>query len=380
MARISATLSSELARDVYPIARSGSKKRAVNLLKDNYGNAIVLLESSLFKGKTGGPAGIKISTGFGCVVLGNNKQHKGRAFIVFRGTKLLADWLSNFNIAPARSESGYSVHDGFNAAFHSMKPQLMELVNLAKKQGATSFHCIGHSLGGALATLCANWLQNRGESTYLYTYGSPRVGLNDFSTYLTTQMTTKRIYRVFHKTDVVPMIPTWPYVHIPDSGTDYWLHSPGIVPGAKYHDMDEYCLSADGKAWNTLAGNRQAHKSDLSIQQWLMQKTRATFSMETLQWLQSAIVFVVKKISSVAGSYDKFTVLDHLAYVLAKGINLAEKLSRWVKYFIHKVMEVLGLKPSPHETIFSKSFIRDLLGRLERKVYQSVDSALRYEM
>ena len=380
MARISATLSSELARDVYPIARSGSKKRAVNLLKDNYGNAIVLLESSLFKGKTGGPAGIKISTGFGCVVLGNNKQHKGRAFIVFRGTKLLADWLSNFNIAPARSESGYSVHDGFNTAFHSMKPQLMELVNLAKKQGATSFHCIGHSLGGALATLCANWLQNRGESTYLYTYGSPRVGLNDFSTYLTTQMTTKRIYRVFHKTDVVPMIPTWPYVHIPDSGTDYWLHSPGILPGAKYHDMAEYCLSTRGKAWNTLAGNRQAHKSDLSIQQWLMQKTRATFSMDTLQWLQSAIVFVVKKVSSAAGSYEKFTVLDHLAYVLAKGINLAEKLSRWVKYFIHKVMEVLGLKPSPHETIFSKSFIRDLLGRLERKVYQSVDSALRYEM
>ena len=111
-----------------------------------------------------------------------------------------------------------------------------------------------------------------------------------------------------------------------------------------------------------------------------MQKTRATFSMDTLQWLQSAIVFVVKKVSSAAGSYEKFTVLDHLAYVLAKGINLAEKLSRWVKYFIHKVMEVLGLKPSPHETIFSKSFIRDLLGSLERKVYQSVDSALRYEM
>ena len=193
-------------------------------------------------------------------------------------------------------------------------------------------------------------------------------------------MTTKRIYRVFHKTDVVPMIPTWPYVHIPDSGTDYWLHSPGIVPGAKYHDMDEYCLSTRGKAWNTLAGNRQAHKSDLSIQQWLMQKTRATFSMDTLQWLQSAIVFVVKKISTAYGSYEKFTVLDHLAYVLAKGIDLVEKLSRWVKFFIQKVMEVLGLKASPHETIFSKSFIKNLLERLERKVYQSVDSALRYEM
>ena len=379
MARITATLASTLARDVYPIAKATQNDAKV-ILKQNYLNSISLLENSLFKGRTGGPAGIKISTGFGCVLVGKGTKNKSDAYIVFRGTKLLADWLSNFNIAPARSSVGYSVHDGFHTAFNSMKPQLEKLVQAAKKQGATSFHCIGHSLGGALATLCASWLQNSGKSTYLYTYGSPRVGLFDFSNYLTIQMTTKRIYRVFHKTDVVPMIPTWPYVHIPESGTDYWLYSPGLLPSAKYHDMDEYCLSARGKAWKTLANNRQTHKSDLSIKQWLTQKSRATFSMDSLHWLQSAIVFVVKKITSVIGSFENFTVMDHLAYVLAKGINLAEKLSKWVKYFIRKVMEVLGLKPSPHETIFSKNFIRDILGRLERKIYQSVDSALRYEM
>lgn len=380
MARISATLSSSFASDVYIISKATSTKRVKDLLNDNYQGNITLLENSLFKGKTGGPAGIKISTGFGCVLLGNNVQTKGQAYIVFRGTKLLADWLSNFNIAPARSDAGYSVHDGFNTAFNSMKSQLNELVTVAKKQGATSFHCIGHSLGGALATLCANWLQKKGDSSYLYTYGSPRVGLNNFATYLTKQMTTKRIYRVFHKTDIVPMIPTWPYIHIPDSGTDYWLYSPGMLPGATYHDMDKYCISVRGKAWGTLAGNRQAHKSELNIQQWLMQKTRATFSMESLQWLQSAVGYIVNKITTVAGSYEKFTVMDHLAYVLAKGINLADKLSKWVKYFIKKVMEVLGLSPSENDTIFSKNYIRNLLSRLEKKVYQSVDSALRYEM
>jgi len=146
MTRITATLSSTLAKNVYTIARSSSNKRAVDFLNDNYGSGIILLENSLFKGKTGGPAGIKISTGFGCVLLGKGNKNKGKAFIVFRGTKLLADWLSNFNIAPARSASSYSVHDGFNTAFHSMKPQLMGLVNLAKAQGVTTFHCIGHSL------------------------------------------------------------------------------------------------------------------------------------------------------------------------------------------------------------------------------------------
>lgn len=379
MARISATLSSSLARDVYTIAKAASAKAAKVTLKQNYGNNVVLLENSIFTGRTGGPAGIKISTAFGCVLLGNGTKNKGEAYIVFRGTKLLADWLSNLNIAPARSSVGYLVHDGFNTAFNSMKPQLEELVKAAKKQGAKTFHCVGHSLGGALATLCANWLQSS-VSTYLYTYGSPRVGLYDFSNYLTTQMTTRRIYRVFHKTDVVPMIPTWPYVHIPESGVDYWLYSPGLIPGAKYHDMVEYCASVKGINWRALAGNKQAHKSDVSIKRWLKQKSRAVFSMDTLHWLQSAIVFVIKKISSATSVQSKFTVMDHLAYVLAKGINLAEKLSRWVKYFLRKVMEVLGLRPSPNETIFSKNFIRDLLNRLERKIYQAVDSALRYEM
>lgn len=176
------------------------------------------------------------------------------------------------------------------------------------------------------------------------------------------------------------MVPRWPYVHIPESGTDYWLYSPGILPGAKYHDMKEYCKSVSGKSWKVLAGNREAHKSDISVQQWLKQKRKAFFSMDTLRWLQSAMMYVIKKISSATGVSNKFTVTDHLAYVLAKGIDLAEELSCWVKYFIQKVMEVLGLKPSPHETVFSKNFIRDLLNRLERKIYQAVDSALRYEM
>lgn len=379
MARISATLSSSLSRDVYTIAKAASAKTAKLTLKQNYGNDVVLLENSIFNGRTGGPAGIKISTAFGCVLLGNGTRNKGEAYIVFRGTKLLADWLSNFNIAPARSSVGYLVHDGFNTAFNSMKPQLDDLVKAAKKQGAKTFHCVGHSLGGALATLCANWLQSS-VSTYLYTYGSPRVGLFDFSEYLTNQMTTKRIYRVFHKTDVVPKIPTWPYVHIPQAGMDYWLYSPGLLPGAKYHDMEEYCSSVKGKSWGVLAGNRQAHKSDICIQNWLLQKAKAVFSIDTLYWLECALVYILKKLSVNISGGERFTVMDHLAYVLAKGINLAEHLSCWVKYFIRKVMEVLGLRPSPNETIFSKSFIRDLLNRLQRKVYQAVDSALRYEM
>ncbi len=381
MARISPEQSSRLAEDVYDISKAPTLKAGLNLLNKKYQGTFTFADSNLLNARTGGPAGIKISTAFGFVLLGQG-DFKGHAFILFRGTKLLADWLTNVNIAPARSDSGYLVHDGFNKAFNSMKPRLAEFSKVLSKDKIKFVHCIGHSLGGALATLYANWIQSN-YSTYLYTFGSPRVGLYDFSNYLSTQMTSKRIYRVYHKTDPVPMIPTWPFVHIPESGQDYWLPSPGVLPSPTYHAMDKYSSSVSTNSWGTLSGFREAHKDDVQIAQWLMEKTRATFSMNTLRWLGSALVYVLKKIKAIVNAQQitgQFTVMDHLAYVLAKGIDLAEQLSNWVLYFIRKVMEVLGLKPVETRDNLSKAFIGNMLSRLQAKVNIQVEAALRYQM
>jgi len=209
------------------------------------------------------------------------------------------------------------------------------------------------------------------------------VGLYDFSNYLSSQMTNKRIYRVYHKTDPVPMIPTWPFVHIPESGQDYWLPSPGVLPSPEYHAMDKYTTSVSTHSWGTLSGFHEAHKDDVQIAQWLMDKTRATFSMNTLRWLSGALVYVLKKIKAIVNSQQitgQFTLMDHLAYVLAKGINLAETLSNWVLLFIRKVMEVLGLKPVGKSEELNKDFIRNMLNRLQAKINTQVDAALRYQM
>ena len=381
MTQMTAQLTSKLADDVYAISKMASIQVAINELNRKYPNLLTFADSNLLNARTGGPAGIKISSAFGFVLLGKGTL-TGHAFILFRGTQLLADWLTNFNISPARSDAGYLVHDGFNKAFNSMKPKLTEFRKVLTKQKIEHVHCIGHSLGGALATLCANWLQKT-DSTYLYTFGGPRVGLYDFSNYLTTQMTSKRIYRVYHKTDPVPMIPTWPFVHIPESGQDYWLPSPGVLPSPEYHSMDKYTASVSTHNWGTLSGFREAYKDDVQIAQWLMEKTRATFSMNTLRWLSSALLYVLKKIKAMVStqqSIGQFTVMDHLAYVLAKGINLAETLSKWVLLFIRKVMEVLGLKPVEKTEELNKDFIRNMLNRLQAKINTQVDAALRYQM
>lgn len=78
----------------------------------------------------------------------------------------------------------------------------------------------GHSLGGALATLC--FLDLRvflGENTVsfapLYLYGSPRVGNAAFATYSASHGVP--IFRVVHHRDPVPHLPfkSWGYTHPP---------------------------------------------------------------------------------------------------------------------------------------------------------------------
>lgn len=77
----------------------------------------------------------------------------------------------------------------------------------------------GHSLGGALATLCFLDLRETlgvGVSfAPLYIYGSPRVGNSAFATYSASRGVP--VFRVVHHRDPVPHLPfeSWGYVHPP---------------------------------------------------------------------------------------------------------------------------------------------------------------------
>ncbi|MCP4338671.1 MAG: hypothetical protein GY799_07215 [Desulfobulbaceae bacterium] len=71
-----------------------------------------------------------------------------------------------------------------------------------------TIHCIGHSLGGAVATLAAHWVK---RTTYkyveLYTFGAPKPGFEGFAKSFTTLLEQKNVHRVYHSTDPVPMVP-----------------------------------------------------------------------------------------------------------------------------------------------------------------------------
>ena len=254
----------------------------------------------------------------------------------------MADWLTNLNVSVSASSYGQPVHDGFNKAFKSMNIKLRDFRD-SLPGNVTTIHCIGHSLGGALATICSEWLKKTSNKTiYLYTYGSPRVGLHGFSSTCTTEIGCNNIFRVYHKTDLVPYIPIWPFFHVPLNEQAYYLHSPGGIPYKEYHKMKNYIASVRSSDWTTLKNRQPNRKNEAGIIQWLKQESPLGLTISTIEWLNDALIFVLKKCSDAAANIisrtfsSSFTLMDKIAYILNKGIDLSESISGWVISLVGK--------------------------------------------
>jgi Lipase (class 3) len=125
-------------------------------------------------------------------------------FIVFQGTDplLLANWVSDFNFLP----NAQGLHQGF----HKALDVVWDDVTGALKQGPPTTHLLitGHSLGAALAALCASRVADElGIVTdAVYAFGMPRVGTPDFAAKYNARL-GDRTYRLVHGDDVVPTVP-----------------------------------------------------------------------------------------------------------------------------------------------------------------------------
>jgi len=127
--------------------------------------------------------------------------HSGDELIVaFRGTlpyssgdqqtsqEMLSieDWINDANARPAADPDLGAVHGGFEAAFQSVWPGLMQQIKSWQTAGKLStnpkVYVTGHSKGGALAMLAAVKLKDaKLPVTQVITFGAPRVGGADFA-------------------------------------------------------------------------------------------------------------------------------------------------------------------------------------------------------
>jgi hypothetical protein len=114
--------------------------------------------------------------------------------MAFRGSQLLVDWINNLQLWGIKSSdisyAGY-IHSGYATIFKGLLPSLnhtlTQSLSKVKKPESYTFLVVGHSLGGALATLVAPYLTEHAlykkyigkKNLRLITFASPTVGLSD---------------------------------------------------------------------------------------------------------------------------------------------------------------------------------------------------------
>jgi hypothetical protein len=135
--------------------------------------------------------------------------------VAFRGSETIENWVTNLNFPKVGAYpkcDGCKVHEGFLEAWNSVRePIVAEVKRLLVEQPKAQVFVTGHSLGAALAALCAAELGASSHSLGfpiegVYTYGQPRVGNQAFADFYDTG--THVSWRVTHWRDPVPHLPT----------------------------------------------------------------------------------------------------------------------------------------------------------------------------
>lgn len=157
-------------------------------------------------------------------ILGNDRD----AVVVCRGTEPNEwnDVRADLDAATAVAETAGRVHRGFKREVDDLWPRIEQ----ALISNTRTLWFAGHSLGGAMATICAGRCKLshiNSNPRALFTYGAPRVGNRRYVNFVKFEF-----YRWVNNNDIVPRVPpTWlGYRH---TGTELYLNSSGKICRAR---------------------------------------------------------------------------------------------------------------------------------------------------
>lgn len=127
------------------------------------------------------------------------------AVLAFRGTETnKADILKDLNARFLETPSGRA-HRGFTSAYEDNEKPIRAALDKLLIDGDGNqipLFVTGHSLGGAIATVATQELEESYSVAACYTYGSPRVGTSEWS-----QSVKSPLYRIVNGADGVPLVP-----------------------------------------------------------------------------------------------------------------------------------------------------------------------------
>lgn len=322
----------------------------------------------------------KTKTGFGVIAKGIG-DFENDAIIVCRGTASGYDALTDLNTGIQQSLTGYSVHAGFNRTFNDFSKDIIRFINTHQPR---TVHCVGHSLGGALATLSADLVTRKGKQAALYTFGCPRVGFTDLATNLSQSplIGKENIHRVFHSGDPVAMVPLWPFVHAPQPNGECYI---GKVLDFNpwQHKMSNYIESiSNHKDWKTLTKPQPSW--DAHIEKWMTSDEKWTFgglNLFNITMVMHSIKFIIKDIIrellTPIGimAIGSATILDQLSFLLDKASKLSDQSGSLVLSLMKRILSMLGISIKQGQNL-THPFIKFVLNMFITAITRSVSLAL----
>jgi len=342
-------------------------------------------QQSLLNGKSG-PALLPTSlteSGFGYVAKGKG-AFDGDVLIAFRGTNALSgrDLWTDGNFSVQLGPRGFGIHGGFNNTFNLMLPSLREQL---RGLNPARVHLVGHSLGGALATVSADWcVANNIGQVNLYTFGSPRVGMREFAGELTAKASAPNIYRVYHTSDVVSMVPLFPFMHVPLPGLACGVARNGLLGmplSISTHLMPSYVRDVAGKDWNSLREAAQIlaqqKEATAHLQRLLAEKTQGRHSAAALYLVNNALAELMDKAGATlgVGLMSGMTVLDRMAWALQRLSQKEVEYDAKIRDVLNLAVRFLGLQALKIGRL-TVTIIREVLYRLAGVVYNMARMAV----
>lgn len=279
-----------------------------------------------------------------------------------RGTLTAADWGTDFQAASTQGPTGHSVHKGFQNTFRSYIRQVESFVDINKLGfKPTVIHCMGHSLGGALANLNAAALRELGYNTVMYTLAAPRVGQVPYAEFLSNRFNENNVFRVSNESDPVPMVSCFPYVHAPYLYGTYLLEGGALKINPLNHKIGKGYTGIQGKTWAQLKSASQARQKLLEERMFPNGKTDGHYaeqlasmtgnivhSNQFLNTINAAINMMLVKAGAVTlisvnhFGTGAFTTLDQIAEILMRYVSIFKSSTRELTGILSGIMKFLG--------------------------------------